>query len=864
MKAFHTIAIPHEDILEGRLTEDVFAADLWEVYKGRAPADYRDPALFFRKTYETSGIKRLSEAVKSRLDGKGGNPIIQLQTPFGGGKTHSLIYLYHKTREWNAKVVVIVGDRIRSGDSIEDFDTLWGVIEKQLTGEIKIMNTQNAPDGEKIRKVLEEHQPILILIDEIIPYLNRASAIKIGDTNLASLTLNFIQTLTETVSTMERVAIVMTTTPSNPYDRSETGEMLVQQLKTILSRVEAIETPVNPQEVSSVIKRRLFESVDDTEAEKVVMEYVDYAKKENILPKEIEPSEYRDRFMHTYPFLPEIIDVLYERWGTFPEFQRTRGVLKFLSQVIYELRDKNISYISLADINLENEKIRSHLINVIGDEYNGILDVDITGPNSNAKIVDKSIGTSYIGMKFGTRTARTIFMYSFSGGAEQSKGASIEEIKRSAAEVGIPSSIIDTAVQKLRERMFYMVERDGRFYISNKPNVNRIILMKMENIGNDKIRELEERLLKNAIGGSSGLTVYLWPTQSEDIPDDENLKLIILPQKDEKKMVDILQNKGKSPRVNKNTLIFLYPSEARRSEFVTIAKKVLAYREFTRDPTYKLEGGEMEELKRTLSEMEKDLKYNIKKLYSVVSLPKSASTFEEKSLGIPSFDNQKLDKWVFTSLLSKEHILHALTPAYVKDKYLKDKDYVETVSVLRAFLSTPGELRLENKDVLKSTIKQGVSTGSFGLGELRDGAPVCLHYKSTKVDVTFGEGEIIIAPNICEEQRRESTPTSVSESTGEPEHPRSGGKQATLTTAGKTPKPPEAPSGAVKDSIHLKFRIPHGKVSDVMILIKYIQSKFPELEIVIDAKGGTMTKEEYENKVKEALMQMGVMPEEEN
>ncbi len=91
MKVFHTIAIPHRDILEGRLTMDVFAADLWEVSQNRGPDEYRDSDTFFKKTYLTEGLRNLLSVVEKRLQGKGGDPVIQIQTPFGGGKTHALI-----------------------------------------------------------------------------------------------------------------------------------------------------------------------------------------------------------------------------------------------------------------------------------------------------------------------------------------------------------------------------------------------------------------------------------------------------------------------------------------------------------------------------------------------------------------------------------------------------------------------------------------------------------------------------------------------------------------------------------------------------------------------------------------------------
>jgi len=107
MTAFHTIAVPHEDILAGRLTLDVFAADLWEVHKGRAPDEYRDPTRFFQQTYQTEGLRNLLAVVEKRLRGEGGDPVIQIQTPFGGGKTHALIAMYHKAAEWDANCVVV-------------------------------------------------------------------------------------------------------------------------------------------------------------------------------------------------------------------------------------------------------------------------------------------------------------------------------------------------------------------------------------------------------------------------------------------------------------------------------------------------------------------------------------------------------------------------------------------------------------------------------------------------------------------------------------------------------------------------------------------------------------------------------------
>ena len=186
MTAFHTIAVPHEDILAGRLTLDVFAADLWEVHKGRAPDEYRDPTRFFQQTYQTEGLTNLLAVVEKRLRGEGGDPVIQIQTPFGGGKTHALIAMYHKAAEWDANQVVVVGT------PMAPTETLWGLMAEQLTGSQAGFESSTAPGREALRSLLEAHQPLLILMDEVLEYATKAAGVTVGASTLSAQTLAFL------------------------------------------------------------------------------------------------------------------------------------------------------------------------------------------------------------------------------------------------------------------------------------------------------------------------------------------------------------------------------------------------------------------------------------------------------------------------------------------------------------------------------------------------------------------------------------------------------------------------------------------------------------------------------------------------
>lgn len=262
MKPFHTIAIPHKDILEGRLTMDVFAADLWDVCQNRGSDEYKDAETFFRKTYLTQGLEDIIAIVEKRLHGGGGDPVMQIQTPFGGGKTHTLIAMYHKAKEWEVRSVIAVGEKLRTGSKPEDFETPWSVMEEQLSGG-RQFSSVIPPGGEQIRSFLQKHAPVLILMDEFIPYLNTADAVSVERSTLTTLVLTFLHNLSNIASQMKDVSFVFTTTPSNPYNKTERGEEIVSQLQNITARREIIKSPVQDHEITSIIRRRLFSDIDD-------------------------------------------------------------------------------------------------------------------------------------------------------------------------------------------------------------------------------------------------------------------------------------------------------------------------------------------------------------------------------------------------------------------------------------------------------------------------------------------------------------------------------------------------------------------------------------------------------------------------
>jgi hypothetical protein len=847
MNAFHSIAVPHKDILEGRLTMDIFAADLWEAYHNRGPVEYKDASTFFQKTYITQGLDYLLGIIQNRINGKGGDPIIQIQTPFGGGKTHSLIALMHKAREWNATPIVIVGT------NLSPKDTLWGAIETQLTGENQYLTGFTSPGKNKLKNLLSGHQPLIILIDELLEYVTRAAGEKVGESTLAAQTMAFLQELSETISTLEKSCLVLTLPSSLMEHYDQSAEQLYSQMQKVVGRVERIYTPVLDTEISKVIRQRLFSSVDLQKAESVVKNFMDYAQKEGILPIGVEPTEYRDRFIDSYPFLPEVIDVLYHRWGSFPNFQRTRGVLRLLSLVISILKDQSIPYITLADFNLANGEIRQELLKHIGVEYNSIIAQDITDPDAGSKKVDINLGDSYKGLKLATRTATTIFMYSFSGGIE--KGATLNEIKRSATTTDNPSSVVAEATEQLKNKLFYFQFQNDKYFFSNQPNLNRIILTKTENIKEEDVSNLEHQLLKESVTGGN-FKVYIWQEDPSSIPDTEEFKLVILQNENKDIIESIIKNKGTNARVNCNTIFLLFPSENERVGFKNQLKRYLAYKSIENDTTINLSETQLREIKSEIKKIEPELKESIRRFYRYIAVP-TKDSYKKIDLGIPTYGDQKsLVNEIYDRLRSENEILENIVPIVIKEKYLSNKDYVHTKKLLDTFYRIPGEPRIKDKYTLQKAIADGVLKGIYGLGELDGDKPVCIYIKE-QPEIGFSDNEIIIKENLCTKKYEEDKHPQVTIKTEENVVKGSNASGSLDIQAVVEPKEPNEYEIAEK-SINLSFKIPKGKASDIFRIVNLIQTQFESVHIDIKATDGSMSKQDYQNKIIEALQQLNI------
>ena len=201
LKPWREVVTPHQDVASGHYQQAEFAADLWQVHLGEGTDEYRNPVEFFRRTYLTESLKRMLVGAVRRLAGRGGDPVVQLQTNFGGGKTHAMLALYHlfsgiaptelmgidavlaeaEARSLpTARRVVLVGNKISPGNPSTKPDgtvvrTLWGELAWQLGGKkafarIRADDEKATSPGDVLRELFNEYGPSLILIDEWVAY----------------------------------------------------------------------------------------------------------------------------------------------------------------------------------------------------------------------------------------------------------------------------------------------------------------------------------------------------------------------------------------------------------------------------------------------------------------------------------------------------------------------------------------------------------------------------------------------------------------------------------------------------------------------------------------------------------------------
>lgn len=784
LPAWWSVATPRKEICDGVFSESSFAADLGQVVKGDAPQEYLDPRLFFQKTYLTGGLQQLIQNVLNRIGNGLGDAVIQLQTPFGGGKTHSLLAIYHLIKSFQAinhfpqienlvqqtnvsqvtsKIAVFVGTEA----DVINGKTPWGEIAEQL-GCYELVKEHDrkriSPGKEILRKVITQSGSVLILIDELLTYVTKANQVEKQEKISQGQVLVFLQELSEVIANSPDSVLILTLIKSDLEQFDEAATRALAQLEKVTGRVESIYVPVDGVEIYEVVRKRLFETTGDIKIHKQVAEnyFRLYQQLGNDVSSQVKEISYRDKIEQAYPFHPEIIDTLYERWGSFANFQRTRGVLRLLAEIIKDLYKKgNSPLIQSGQINLSNPSLKRELIKHIGNEFDSIITSDILG---KAQQIDRDMGSEYEKYSIASQLATAVFFYSFSG--SDRRGVSLSSLRIALLNNLVPPMIVGDAIDKLSDNLWYFHEEQRFYSFKNEPNLNRVILDKEQSVDIKQILDKLQDLLKKQ--GKSKLLETLFWKESGDIPDTPKLKLVILHP--DYKMGDNDTNKftneifnHKSFRIYKNA-VFLVIIDS--SHYVTLQnqlKRYLALEAINQDQDLKntLSPSAKSDLQKKLQQTEKDIPSSIVNAYCHVAWCGQNKTIHLDMGTATSGQDTSVMQRLEDYIKNQRPIVSQIKPELVLRGLSADENSKSLADIYSNFLKTPGQKPLlESENVLLEAVKIGVKKGDFG-AKLNDQ----LYYQNLPDQLTLEA--VLIRADIAQAEQ-ESIEESIENSTEQP------------------------------------------------------------------------------------------------
>ena len=648
------VVSPHQDVASGRYQQAEFAADLWQVHLGEGSPEYLDPSEFFRRTYLTDSLKQLLGGAVQRLAGMGGDPVVQLQTNFGGGKTHSMLALYHLfsgapvgglsgmdavMQETGVAAlppvnrVVIVGNRISPGNPVSKTDgtkvrTLWGELAWQLGQtaggqaearrayeRVRADDERATNPGDALRELLNEYGPSLILIDEWVAYARQLH--DEGDLPAGSFEtqFTFAQALSESAKLAKNCLLVISLpasdTTESPHAQADDvevgglrGRAALSRLRNVIGRVDSAWRPASAEESFEIVRRRLFQPIVDpanfATRDSVARAFCDlYRTSHQEFPPECVEADYEKRVRAAYPIHPEVFERLYSDWSTLQSFQRTRGVLRLMAAVIHSLWEKGDRnpLILPANVPLDDPRVQFELTRYLPDNWVPVIERDIDGANSLPLRLDGEVPNlgKYSACR---RVARSIYLGSAPIPAAANQGIEDRRIKLGCVIPGEPAAVFGDAMRRLGSTATYLYQDGARYWYSTQPTVANLAESRAEEYrrNRDKVdQEIERRLRADLSVRGDFNKVHILPSSGHDVQDDQDASLVVLGPtyphtreggSDSRAITaakSILESRGNTPRLFRNTLAFLAADDTRLQDLEDGVRRFLAWQSILAD-----------------------------------------------------------------------------------------------------------------------------------------------------------------------------------------------------------------------------------------------------------------------------------------
>lgn len=809
---------PHQDVATGEFQQAEFAADLGKVHNGSAPAEYRNPREFFARTYLTDGLSTLLLDAAKRLSGAGGNPVVELQTNFGGGKTHSMLALYHMASGTPASDLpgldrllneaglsvpgsvnraVLVGtargpqDPLRPAEGVS-IGTSWGELAWQLGGaEGYAMVAENdakgiAPGSNVLEALFKRFSPALILIDEWVAYLRQIYKVDGLPSGSFDANLSFVQSLTEAVKASPGTLLVASLPASQIEVGGEGGQEALARLKQTFSRVESSWRPASQEESYEIVRRRLFKEIPGDKfhhRDNTLKQFAKlYRENANDFPQGVADEDYRRKLEKAYPIHPELFDQLYTSWGSLEKFQRTRGVLRLMAQVIHELwmnGDPSV-VIMPGSVAISSPRVEPELLHYLDASWTSIIAGDVDGTGAIPYKIDQSAPNlnRYSATR---RVARTVFMATAPTYQQQNSGVDDKQINLGVVQPGERPQIFGDALRRLTNQAKFMHADLGRYWYSMAASLNRI--------ASDKASQIDEALVLvtidaelakyiNSIGDRGHFdAVQVAPNSSSEVPDEAGgVRAVVLgvahPHSGRdasdalNEAKDILLQRGSTPRVYRNMLVFLAADARQIDGLKEAVRSALAWGEIVRDADrLNLTRSDEGLAKAKLTEATDTLKTRLKEAWCWVLYPvqeKATADVEWMSGRVPA--QEGLLARASKKLVSEEGLLPELGAGRLDrelQKYIwNGKPHLNLRDIweyLNRYTYLP---RIKDRSVLVKSVQAaigGMVPGPFAYAERWDQAASA--YEGLVIDnasnaiVVVDSDSVIVAPATAETNR---------------------------------------------------------------------------------------------------------------
>ena len=807
---------PQREVYEGRYQQAQFAADLGKVLAGAAEAEYQDGADFYARTFLTDGMRRLLIDVVQRVAGTGGEPLIQLKTAFGGGKTHSLLAIYHllagdDPTDWRgvagllaeagvssvpkAQVAVLVGTDLdptrrhpdAAGNGIA-VATLWGELGAQLGGAegyalVEAADRSGvAPGANTLTELFDRFGPAVILIDELVAYVRNLHGDKGVPGGSFGSNLTFVQSLTDAAAKSAKACVLASIPESKIEVGTAAGQEALERIEHLFGRKEAVWQPVREEESFEIVRRRLFsDRIDEKARDATCRAFMKLYSDGADFPADAREGTYLDRLRSAYPIHPEVFDRLYRDWSTIEEFQRTRGVLRLMASVIHGLWSTNdrSPLILPGTLPLGHSRVRNELTKYVGDVWNAVVDSDVDGDSSSPARLDRENG------RFGQASAaerltRTIFLATApqakAGGA---RGVEDVRVRLGAMEPGQSVSTFNDALAQLQKSLVYLYAGNGRYWFDTHPNLLRTATDRASRLDrdNDVIPHLYERLKDLAQRPGDFTAVHFAPA-SGDLPDEDRVRLVILPptavhsrRKDVQSQAvdharDLLEHRGLGSRLRKNTLVLVAPDAEYEDSFEADVRRFLAWKSIVQDEAVlNLGRAELRQAIDQRDQAEANVVARLRQTYSWVIAPTQAPNgpIELVPRALPAGD-EPVPVRVSRALASSEELLTRWSPQGLRielDRLLwadRDGSPVHHIGLKKLWAdlcSYPYLPRLKDRSILEETIREGVrSRDYFGYATSikGDGTYAGLAFGAPAAAIYFDDDAVLVKPDVAAAQ----------------------------------------------------------------------------------------------------------------